>query len=462
MTHERGRPPHPELLTPAEQRVLKELQAGRRNAEIADQLGISINTVRYHVSNILGKLDQPNRVALRDLSDQATPSRSRLGIAWLGFGREGSGVGALIASVTAAVAVAGLLVVANGGTGVPLLIDDDAVSVTPSPDPENEPLLTRAAFEVSVDGTPVAVQTFEEIQAVTPFVIALPSAPPAGFYLSMVQTSSQSGSGDDVQGALLRFTTDDGTDNITVVQVNARIGLPFPPTFVDIDGVEGHRIPLNLRASQPAQRRLSWRSCGRTFLVDYPIEILSDDAAIDLAAALTDSCVDRADNPEDPDLSFDRDAPVARLEHFELQIHTDDGPTTVESFEEIESLTPFAIALPPAFPAGTVLRTVSVSLGPEGINEETRRRVTTVSLIFSSMNGSSGFTVEQLLDERQQGDPTTPVDIRGVEGQLFTNDNGNVLSWRACDRTFTMAYPHDYLDDKAVIAFAAALIAACE
>lgn len=51
----RGRPPHDDVLTPAEWRVLAYVQLGRTNAQIAEHLGLSINTVRYHVANLLAK-----------------------------------------------------------------------------------------------------------------------------------------------------------------------------------------------------------------------------------------------------------------------------------------------------------------------------------------------------------------------------------------------------------------------
>ena len=51
-----GRKKHPEPLTPAEQRVLEEVRTGATNAEIAVRLGLSINTVKYHVANMLSKL----------------------------------------------------------------------------------------------------------------------------------------------------------------------------------------------------------------------------------------------------------------------------------------------------------------------------------------------------------------------------------------------------------------------
>jgi transcriptional regulator EpsA len=53
----RGREP----LTPRERQILGWLHAGRRNAEIADALAISPNTVKNHVQKILRKMDAENR-----------------------------------------------------------------------------------------------------------------------------------------------------------------------------------------------------------------------------------------------------------------------------------------------------------------------------------------------------------------------------------------------------------------
>ena len=60
----RGRPRHPEILTPAEQRVLNELRRGGTNAEIAARLGVTLDAVKYHISNMLGKLELDNREQL--------------------------------------------------------------------------------------------------------------------------------------------------------------------------------------------------------------------------------------------------------------------------------------------------------------------------------------------------------------------------------------------------------------
>ena len=56
-----GRPRHPDILTPAEWGVLKELRAGGTNAEIAVRLGVSPDAVKYHISNMLAKLELKDR-----------------------------------------------------------------------------------------------------------------------------------------------------------------------------------------------------------------------------------------------------------------------------------------------------------------------------------------------------------------------------------------------------------------
>ncbi|MCK8674809.1 LuxR C-terminal-related transcriptional regulator [Rhodococcus sp. HM1] len=48
-------------LTPREQEVAAALSTGQSNYEIAADLFISVNTVRFHIRNILRKLDAKNR-----------------------------------------------------------------------------------------------------------------------------------------------------------------------------------------------------------------------------------------------------------------------------------------------------------------------------------------------------------------------------------------------------------------
>jgi DNA-binding CsgD family transcriptional regulator len=65
MRRPRGRPPHPDVLTPAEWQVLDWMRHGVSRAEIARRRGTSVDAVKYHLANISGKLGVRGR-ALRD------------------------------------------------------------------------------------------------------------------------------------------------------------------------------------------------------------------------------------------------------------------------------------------------------------------------------------------------------------------------------------------------------------
>ena len=57
----RGRPAHPDLLTPAEWEVLDWVRHGLRRADIARRRGTSVDAVKYHLANIGGKLGVSSR-----------------------------------------------------------------------------------------------------------------------------------------------------------------------------------------------------------------------------------------------------------------------------------------------------------------------------------------------------------------------------------------------------------------
>jgi DNA-binding CsgD family transcriptional regulator/catechol 2,3-dioxygenase-like lactoylglutathione lyase family enzyme len=61
----RGRPPHADLLTPSEWRTVHAVQHGMSNAEIARRRNVSVDAVKFHVSNALSKLGLHNRRELR-------------------------------------------------------------------------------------------------------------------------------------------------------------------------------------------------------------------------------------------------------------------------------------------------------------------------------------------------------------------------------------------------------------
>jgi len=65
----RGRPRHPDVLTPREWEVLALLRERLSNEQIASRLGITERTAKYHVSEILSKL------GLRDRREAKASSR---------------------------------------------------------------------------------------------------------------------------------------------------------------------------------------------------------------------------------------------------------------------------------------------------------------------------------------------------------------------------------------------------
>ena len=128
----RGRPRHPDVLTPAEWRVLEQLREGGTNAEIASRLGISGDAVKYHISNMLGKLELRDRHELADWRPDAQRGRLRgffaipaalayvaRPIAWVGVGT---------AAVIGVVVVIVVVQSVAGGEG-----DQGAVLPTPIP-----------------------------------------------------------------------------------------------------------------------------------------------------------------------------------------------------------------------------------------------------------------------------------------------------------------------------------------
>ena len=60
-----GRPPHEDVLTPAEWKVAESVRHGLTNRRIAERLGVSPDAVKFHVGNVLGKLGMSSRAELR-------------------------------------------------------------------------------------------------------------------------------------------------------------------------------------------------------------------------------------------------------------------------------------------------------------------------------------------------------------------------------------------------------------
>jgi len=70
----RGRPPYPDVLTPRQWEVLALIREGLTDREIAQRLGISLDGVKFHVSEILGKLGVTSRNEAARWSEQRAAS----------------------------------------------------------------------------------------------------------------------------------------------------------------------------------------------------------------------------------------------------------------------------------------------------------------------------------------------------------------------------------------------------
>ncbi|MGE3075960.1 MAG: response regulator transcription factor [Dehalococcoidia bacterium] len=133
----RGRPPHPEFLTPSEQRVLELIRRGKTNSEIANELAISVPGVKYHVSNLLGKTGASDRTDLANWKPTWNPSSARHGLWFL----PGAWKGTVAFGAVVCVGVAAWTTVAwsSGGTSE----SDEAFAIAPISTPDRLDLTSR-------------------------------------------------------------------------------------------------------------------------------------------------------------------------------------------------------------------------------------------------------------------------------------------------------------------------------
>jgi len=74
----RGRPPHPDVLTPREWQVLALLREGLTNEQIAGRLDVTVYAAKYHVSEILSKLGVASRDEAALWQPEREPVRQRV------------------------------------------------------------------------------------------------------------------------------------------------------------------------------------------------------------------------------------------------------------------------------------------------------------------------------------------------------------------------------------------------
>jgi DNA-binding CsgD family transcriptional regulator/photosystem II stability/assembly factor-like uncharacterized protein len=138
----RGRPRHPDVLTPREWEVLSLLRENLTNEQIAERLGVTLHAARYHVSQILSKLG----VATREEAAVWQPEPVRAGPHWsIAF--------QIWLTAAAAVAVIAVGVLAWGvarGSGD----DEPAASPTPSQPTVTQPVASATDSPVSTFAHP--------------------------------------------------------------------------------------------------------------------------------------------------------------------------------------------------------------------------------------------------------------------------------------------------------------------
>lgn len=94
----RGRPPHPDILTPREWEVHALLREGLTNERIAERLNISLDGAKYHVSEILSKLGVSSRDEAAAWTPEERPWWARLG-AW-GLLAKGAGTAVVVSAAS--------------------------------------------------------------------------------------------------------------------------------------------------------------------------------------------------------------------------------------------------------------------------------------------------------------------------------------------------------------------------
>lgn len=149
----RGRPRHPEVLTPREQDVLALLREGLTNEQIATRLGISFETAKHHVGAILSKLD----VSSREEAAAAWAAKTRQPV----LRRMSAGLASVAALKVAAIGASVVALAAVVGLSVAVLLNsaEDTETVSePSSSAEASP--TASEFVPSPTPSPVDVGYF--------------------------------------------------------------------------------------------------------------------------------------------------------------------------------------------------------------------------------------------------------------------------------------------------------------
>lgn len=242
-TVRRGRPPHPDVLTPREWEVLAFVREGMTNEQIASRLGISESGVRFHVSEILSKLGVSGREEAAAWSSESKRWSIIPAFLSLHAGKTSTllFVGLKGAAALGFIALAGIAVALSDNALSQL--PDSSAGARPTPDP------LEWCRPQCVTVVPQRFTTLQEAASLASFEPRLPSWVPPGFEPYLVEYAR----------APLGSVGDKETHNdwITVYFRNPSGGMlvvaqgfPASPVVVALPGVEGD---LNDRAPQASK-----------------------------------------------------------------------------------------------------------------------------------------------------------------------------------------------------------------
>ena len=150
--------------------MLEQLREGGTNAEIGARLGISADAVKFHISNMLGKLGLQGRHELAAWRPATRRGRLRAlfgvpaavvsvakPVVWVGVGA--AAVAGVAVAAIAAVAVMAVVLVGLGGDGEPTAVVRLAVTDTSAPTPSVTPIAPAPALTATPTPPPTAAPT---------------------------------------------------------------------------------------------------------------------------------------------------------------------------------------------------------------------------------------------------------------------------------------------------------------
>lgn len=182
----RGRPPHPDILTPREWEVLELLRHSLSNEEIADRLDISVPGVKYHVSQILSKLHVSSReeAAAWQLEEHRRTAWPALPLA-----AKAAGLTVIVAAIAAVAVLAYGVSQTEGGDPQPSVVAFDLEDLQPGKDPARDLVLLDSGLSGDIARVEIRPASGGEIASEFDFIPGTPLDNVSGWRLTITTWS---------------------------------------------------------------------------------------------------------------------------------------------------------------------------------------------------------------------------------------------------------------------------------